>query len=107
MRRGKQLMDKLLEGLQHFHKEVRGEYEILFHSVAEKQQPTALMITCSDSRIVPALMCQCEPGDLFICRNAGNIVPPYDDRGGGVAATIEYAIDALGVRHIVVCGHSN
>jgi carbonic anhydrase len=62
-----------------------------------------LLITCADSRIVPDLITQTNPGDLFICRNAGNIVPSYSDTTG-VSATIEYAVMGLGVRDIVVCG---
>ena len=66
-----------------------------------------LFITCSDSRIVPDLIMQSDPGDLFVCRNAGNIVPPYGEMTGGVSATIEYAVAVLNVSSIVVCGHSD
>jgi carbonic anhydrase len=66
-----------------------------------------LFITCSDSRIVPELLTQTEPGELFVLRNAGNLVPPYSAEFGGEAATIEYAVKALGVEQIVVCGHSH
>jgi carbonic anhydrase len=66
-----------------------------------------LFITCSDSRIVPSLITQTEPGDLFIIRNAGNIVPPYGEMQGGVSASIEYAVVALEVKYVVICGHTD
>jgi carbonic anhydrase len=71
------------------------------------QSPKALMISCADSRIVPEHILQAEPGDLFVCRNAGNMVPSYGSQLGGVSATVEYAVAALGVRDIIVCGHSD
>jgi carbonic anhydrase len=81
--------------------------EPLFQRLADGQNPQALFITCSDSRIDPNLLTQTEPGELFILRNAGNIVPPYGPYAGGEAATIEYAVSVLGVHDIVVCGHSH
>jgi carbonic anhydrase len=66
-----------------------------------------LFITCSDSRIDPTLITQSEPGELFIVRNAGNIVPPWGSGDAGSAAAIEYAVDALHVKHVVVCGHAH
>jgi carbonic anhydrase len=81
-----------------------GEYRKL----AEGQYPEALFITCSDSRVIPALITGARPGEIFELRNAGNIVPPYGRPGAsGEAATIEYALEVLGVQHIVVCGHSH
>ncbi|MGR9106704.1 MAG: carbonic anhydrase, partial [Gammaproteobacteria bacterium] len=71
------------------------------------QSPEALFITCSDSRIDPNLLTQTEPGELFILRNAGNLVPPYGDQPGSEAATIEFAVAGLGVEDIIVCGHSH
>jgi carbonic anhydrase len=71
------------------------------------QKPKALIISCADSRVVPELIMQAEPGDLFVCRNAGNIVPPFATQNGGVSSTVEYAVLALGVRDIIVCGHSD
>lgn len=99
-------MKKLLAGIYRFQKEIFPLKKALFERLASGQQPEVLMITCSDSRIDPALITQPEPGDLFVLRNAGNIVPPYGALWGGEAATIEYAVDVLKVRHIVVCGHS-
>jgi carbonic anhydrase len=65
------------------------------------------MISCADSRVVPEHIMQAQPGDLFVCRNAGNIVPPFSNHTGGVSSTVEYAVMALGVRDIIVCGHSD
>ncbi|MES2462376.1 MAG: carbonic anhydrase [Armatimonadota bacterium] len=79
----------------------------LFERLAEGQSPETLFITCSDSRINPNLLTQTQPGELFILRNAGNIVPPYGAANGGEGATIEYAVAALGVKDIIVCGHSH
>jgi carbonic anhydrase len=81
-----------------------GEYRKL----ADGQYPEALFITCSDSRVIPALITGARPGEIFELRNAGNIVPPYGRSGAsGEAATIEYALEVLGVQDIVVCGHSH
>lgn len=98
-------MQKLIEGLHKFRCEVFDAEQPLFAHLSKGQHPEALFITCSDSRINPNLLTQTKPGDLFILRNAGNIVPPYE-RGGGEAATIEFAIEALAVKHIIVCGHT-
>jgi len=75
--------------------------------VRDGQSPKALMISCADSRIVPEYIVQAAPGDLFVCRNAGNIVPPFSQANGGVTSTVEYAVAVLGVRDIIVCGHSD
>ena len=79
----------------------------LFEQLAKGQNPETLFITCSDSRIDPSLLTQAKPGDLFILRNAGNIVPPHGAGNGGEAATIEFAVAALGVKDIIICGHSH
>jgi carbonic anhydrase len=100
-------MKKLIDGVIQFQEKIFPERRELFQQLASKQNPMALFITCSDSRVVPDLLMQCEPGDLFICRNAGNIIPPWSDVTGGVTATIEYAIEVLGIRNIIVCGHSD
>ncbi|GGR16064.1 carbonic anhydrase [Streptomyces netropsis] len=72
------------------------------------QSPEALFITCSDSRVVPTLITGTRPGDLFELRTAGNIVPEYStEHPSGEMATIEYAVSVLGVRDIIVCGHSH
>src|SRR4029078_4622045 len=79
----------------------------LFARLAEKQNPVALFITCSDSRINPNLITQTEPGELFILRNAGNIIPPHGASNGGEGATVEFAVAGLGIQDIIVCGHSH
>jgi carbonic anhydrase len=78
----------------------------LFERLADGQHPVALFITCSDSRINPNMVTQTDPGELFILRNAGNIIPPHGAGNGGEAATIEFAIAGLGIPDIIVCGHS-
>ncbi|WP_299527618.1 carbonic anhydrase [uncultured Streptomyces sp.] len=78
-----------------------------FARLADGQSPQVLFITCSDSRVVPALITGARPGELFELRTAGNVVPPYASRPTGEAATIEYALEVLGVRDVVVCGHSH
>ena len=100
-------MQKLIQGLRRFQDEVFPAKRELFERLAKGQQPSTLFITCADSRVVPDLFTQAEPGELFVIRNAGNIVPPYVRPSGGVTATIEFAVVALGVRHIVVCGHTD
>jgi carbonic anhydrase len=100
-------MQKILNGLKHFQENVFPEEEGLFRRLASSQSPEALFLTCSDSRISPGMLTQTKPGDLFICRNAGNIAPPHGEPAGGVSATIEYAVMALNVRDIIVCGHSD
>ncbi|MCX2968557.1 MULTISPECIES: carbonic anhydrase [Streptomyces] len=85
-----------------------GQHPEKFAAYAEGQSPQALFITCSDSRVVPALITGAGPGQLFELRTAGNIVPPYaPERPAGEVATIEYAVAVLGVAHVVVCGHSH
>jgi len=100
-------MQRLLEGHARFRAEVFPKHASLFSHLAMGQKPQALFLTCADSRVVPDMILQSNPGDLFICRNAGNIVPPYGEATGGVSATIEYAVLALGIENIVVCGHSD
>ena len=81
---------------------------VTYRKLAEGQYPEALFITCSDSRVIPAMITGARPGEIFELRNAGNIVSPYGRPGAcGEAATIEYALEVLGVQDIVVCGHSH
>lgn len=100
-------MERLIEGHRKFLAEVfparRSQYKLL----AESQSPQWLFITCSDSRIVPDLILGTGPGDLFIARNAGNVVPIASDDVDGVTATIEYAVEVVRVRHVILCGHSD
>ena len=100
-------MQKLIEGIHEFQREDFRPLEGLFGQLAHGQEPETLFITCSDSRIDPNLLTRSMPGDLFILRNAGNIIPSHGAGNGGEAATIEYAVTVLGVKDIIVCGHSH
>ncbi|MBI0325538.1 carbonic anhydrase [Burkholderia plantarii] len=100
-------MQNLIDGFIRFQNEVYPTRSELFRKLANTQDPKVLFITCSDSRVVPELLMQGQPGDLFVIRNAGNIVPSYGPEPGGVSATVEYAVAVLGVRDIVICGHSD
>jgi carbonic anhydrase len=100
-------VDKLLGGVTRFQEHVYPKHQDLFEKLALGQRPEALFITCADSRIDPCLLTQTKPGELFICRVIGNIVPPYPDAIGGVSATIEYAAGVLHVPAIIVCGHTD
>ena len=99
-------MEHLLSGVHQFHSQVFQRERDFFDKLVAGQSPSALFVTCSDSRVDPNLITQSGPGELFVLRNAGNIVPPYGASNGGESATIEYAVAALGVRDIVICGHS-
>src|SRR3954463_8349780 len=95
-------------GAARFRGEVFPQHRSLYQQLVRNgQKPRALMISCADSRAVPEQITQPSPGELFVCRNAGNIVPPFAQMNGGVSSAIEYAVLALGVRDIVVCGHSD
>src|ERR1700684_612406 len=100
-------MRDIIDGFLKFRLDAFPKRSELFKSLATAQNPRTLFITCSDSRVVPELLTQREPGDLFVIRNAGNIVPSYGPEPGGVSATVEYAVAVLGVQDIVICGHSN
>lgn len=99
-------MKNLVKGLHTFEQEVFRDRRELFERLSHGQRPDTLFITCSDSRIDPNLLTQTSPGDLFILRNAGNLIPPHDKFLGAEAATIEYAVRALKVQDIIVCGHT-
>jgi carbonic anhydrase len=100
-------LQKLVQGIHHFQSNIFSSQRELFERLAGRQAPDALFITCSDSRINPNLITQTDPGELFILRNAGNIIPPRGAANGGAEATIELAVAALGVKDIIVCGHSH
>ncbi|MET0384905.1 MAG: carbonic anhydrase [Polyangiales bacterium] len=100
-------MKEIIEGVHRFRTQVFPEKRQLFASLAKGQRPTALMISCADSRVDMQLVTQCEPGHLFFFRNAGNIIPPYGAVLGAASATIEYAMEALEIPNIIVCGHSD
>ena len=100
-------MQKLIEGHKHFLRESFPRKREQFHLLAEMQNPQWLFITCSDSRVLPDLILQTGPGDLFISRSIGNVVPVSGNDVDGVTATIEYAVEVLKVKHIILCGHSD
>lgn len=100
-------MKKLIRGLGEFKNTYFSTHQDLFIELTQGQKPRVLFITCSDSRIVPNLITQAEVGELFIIRNAGNIIPPFGATNGGEGATVEYAIHSLGIEQIIVCGHSH
>jgi carbonic anhydrase len=100
-------VDKFLGGVSRFQRDVYPKNRDLFERLAVGQRPGALFITCADSRIDPCLLTQTIPGELFICRVIGNIVPPYPDSLGGVSATIEYAVGVLRVPDVIICGHTD
>lgn len=100
-------LDNLLAGVARFQKDIYPTQQELFEQLATGQTPEALFITCADSRIDPCLLTQTQPGELFICRVIGNIVPPFPEKVGGVSATIEYAVGVLRVAKVVICGHTD
>lgn len=101
-------MNELIGRVFSFEKTTFPASSDLFRKLStEGQSPKALMISCADSRVVPEQIMQAEPGDLFVCRNAGNIVPPFATMNGGVSSTVEFGVMVLGVRDIIVCGHSD
>jgi len=104
---GEDHMERLIEGHKRFLAEVFPGKKSQFHLLAETQAPEWLFITCSDSRVVPDLILGTGPGDLFITRNAGNVVPVTTGDVDGVTATIEYAVEVLKVKHAILCGHSD
>lgn len=100
-------MQRLIEGHKKFLAEVFPARRGQFHLLAESQAPEWLFITCSDSRIVPDLILGTGPGDLFITRNAGNVIPVTGNDVDGCTATIEYAVEVLKVPYAILCGHSD
>jgi len=102
--------DEILGRLRRFQRRYFPRFRRQFRALVEQgQRPTTLFIGCSDSRIVPYLLMDSGPGELFVVRNVGNLIPPYDASHGyhGTAAAIEFAVLSLGVRDVVVCGHSH
>ncbi len=101
-------MQKIIDGLREFHRRYYCQNQELFEELAEGQRPRVLFVTCSDSRIDPNLITGTEPGEIFVIRNAGNIVPPNGSpAASGEAASIEYGLKALGAKYIIVCGHTH
>lgn len=100
-------MTGIINGLNEFHNHHFKTYRELFQQLSHGQSPEVLFITCSDSRIDPFLITQAQPGDLFVVRNVGNIIPTYGSTNNAEGAAIEYAVHALGIKDIIVCGHSH
>jgi carbonic anhydrase len=100
-------MKQIIEGVHKFRTQIFPEKRAMFKELAGGQSPSALMISCADSRVDMGLVTQCDPGHLFFFRNAGNIVPPFGMALGAASATIEYAMVALKIPNIIVCGHSD
>jgi len=104
-------MRRILMGVIQFREQLLPQYEARFRALAEGQAPDALLITCSDSRLLPDVLASVDPGELFVMRNVGNLVPPATVDGASTgdlseASAIEYSVLALKVRHLIVCGHS-
>jgi carbonic anhydrase len=100
-------MKKLLKGLREFKSSYFSSHQALFEQLSHGQKPRVLFITCSDSRMDPNLITQAEIGELFVIRNAGNIIPPYGAANGGEGASLEYAIHALNIEQVIICGHTH
>jgi carbonic anhydrase len=100
-------MNPFLNGYLKFRREVFPAQESKYRALAKTQKPHTLFITCSDSRIMPSDLTQTAPGELFHCRVVGNLVPAHGNSAGGVTSAIEYAVMVLGIKNIIVCGHSD
>ena len=100
-------LDDIRRGVLRFRRKVFPENQALFESLAHHQDPQILFITCIDSRVDPAMLCDADPGDMFVERTPGNIIPVHAETRSGISASIEYAVTALRVSHIVICGHSD
>ncbi len=102
-----EVLEQLKDGVRKFRSEIYPQRaEMYVQAAAEPQKPHTLFITCADSRIDPNEMTSTGTGEVFVTRNIGNMVPAYGEMLGGVSAVIEFAVGALGVKHVVVCGHS-
>ncbi len=99
-------MKKLLAGILEFREKVRPQYREQFAHLALEQRPDCLFVGCADSRVVPNIFASTQPGDLFVVRNVGNLVPPAGAPEAAAGAAVEFAVNRLGVHDIVVCGHS-
>jgi carbonic anhydrase len=100
-------IQRIIKGLNQFHDNYFVSHQELFEQLSHGQSPEVLFITCSDSRIDPNLLTQTQPGELFIIRNVGNLIPPYGALNSGEGAGIEYAVQALGIKEIIICGHTH
>ncbi len=100
-------LTSLVKGLNAFHSSYFNDHHEMFEQLSQGQSPEVLFITCSDSRIDPCLITQAQPGELFVMRNVGNIIPSYGAASSAESAGIEYAVQGLGIRDIIICGHSH
>lgn len=101
-------LDLLKAGIRRFRTQIYPvQAETYMKAASEPQQPATLIVACADSRMDPGVITQTGPGELFVMRNIGNLVPAYGEMLGGVSAVVEYAVSALKVKHIVVCGHTD
>ncbi|WP_375505055.1 carbonic anhydrase [uncultured Nostoc sp.] len=98
---------RIIEGLNEFHDNYFLTHRELFEQLSQAQNPEVLFITCSDSRIDPCLITQSQPGELFVIRNIGNIIPAYGTLNNSEGAGIEYAVQGFNIKVIVICGHSH
>jgi len=101
-------LERFITGFRSFQKDYFGPDSSQFEPLKQGQSPKTMIIGCSDSRVDPAILTNCEPGEIFTVRNVANLVPPYEENGGlhGVSAALEFAVCHLGVEHIIVLGHS-
>jgi carbonic anhydrase len=104
---GSEVLEGLKAGIRRFRSEIYpARAEMYLKAASEPQDPSALIIACADSRVRPETITQSAPGELFVTRNIGNMVPAYGEMMGGVSAVVEFAVMELKVRHIAICGHS-
>lgn len=101
-------IEKFITGFKRFQENYFNADSALFEELKKRQQPKAVLIGCCDSRVDPAILTGCDPGDIFVIRNVANLVPPFQEDGGlhGVSAALEFAVCHLGVEHIIILGHS-
>jgi len=102
-------MKKLIKGIVNFRKNHKNDYCDKFSQLSQRHEPDALFVACCDSRVVPNIFASSDPGDLFVLRNIGNIIPPYEEKNISdlsVHVTIEFALRILNVKDIIICGHS-
>src|SRR5580658_9668778 len=105
--KSEEALAKIVKGVAKFQSEVYPAKRKLFEQLKHSQNPIAMFFTCADSRILPTMLMQSQPGEIFIERTPGNIAPKYSDHVGGVTASLEYAVMALHVPLIIVCGHTD